>query len=149
MNCHINIRHKCIVKSSCLIIVWASSQKEGRTKNKIMISPLHGKLRLINSPTVEQIQNGRRQVKLQEPNYPLMRPRIVLSHCFHCGYFCAENFVFFFTEIKLLLTYFLRYWWMKLFLYWIKWFPEFNCVPCWIWLIEDNAIAPICDFAWL
>ncbi len=41
----------------------------------------------------------------RRPNYPLMWPRMVMSYCFPCSYFCAENFVILFYEIKLLFTY--------------------------------------------
>ncbi len=43
-----------------------TSKVDGRTKNRLMKRPLCGTLRLRNSPTGEQIQNGRRRVKLQE-----------------------------------------------------------------------------------
>ncbi len=69
-------------------------QQDGRTNNRIMKRPLHGTLRFRNSPTGEQIQNGRRRVKLQEIQLPLA---------------CAENFVIFFYDIKLFFTYLLTY----------------------------------------
>ncbi len=55
-----------------------TSQKDGIPKNMIMKRPLHGTLRLRNSPTGEQIQNGRRRVKLQEAQLPLD----VAQNCF-------------------------------------------------------------------
>ncbi len=42
----------------------------------------------------------------KRPNNSLMRPTIVLPLFFPCRNFCAENFVIFFYEIKLLFTYF-------------------------------------------
>ncbi len=56
------------------------------------------------APTSEQIQNGRRRVKLQETQLPLEVAQNLLSEYFPCSYFCAENFLIFFFEIKLLFT---------------------------------------------
>ncbi len=58
---------------------------------------LHGTLRLKNSPTDGWTYKSR--------NNSLMWPTIVLSLFFPCRNFCAENFVIFFYEIKLLFTY--------------------------------------------
>ncbi len=68
---------------------------------------LHGTLRLRNSPTGEQIQNGRPKDEIPRDNNSLMWPTTVLSLFFPCRNFCAENFVIFFYEIKLSSTYLL------------------------------------------
>ncbi len=86
----------------------------------------------------------------RRPNYSLMWPTIVFPYCYPFNYFCGENFLTFFNEIKLLLTHLLKFWWIKLFWCRIKRLPEFKCAPCWIWLIVvENAIAALCDFAWM
>ncbi len=53
--------------------------------------------------TENKIQNGRPTDEIW-PNNFLMRPTTVLSLFFPCRNFCAENFVIFFYEIKLLFT---------------------------------------------
>ncbi len=68
---------------------------------------LHGTMWLRNSPTGEQIQTGRTTDEIQrDPIAPYMA-----HHCsvlvLPCRNFCAENFLIFFYEIKLLLTYLL------------------------------------------
>ncbi len=59
---------------------------------------LHGTLRLRDSPTGEQIRNGRPTD--EKPNNSLMWPTTVVSFFFPYRNFCAENFVIFFYEIK-------------------------------------------------
>ncbi len=67
----INSRNSAFTGGFLNSFIKETSQKDGRTKNRIMKRPLHGTLRLRSPPTGKQIQNGRRRVKLQETQLPL------------------------------------------------------------------------------
>ncbi len=102
-----NSRNSAFTRGFCNLFLKETSQVDGRTKNR----PLHGTLRLKNSPTGEKIQNGRRGVKLQETQWPLD----VAQNCFVLGiplqlFLCWKfrNFLLRNKAFVYLLTYFTK-----------------------------------------